>query len=178
VRMQVTISKHSAELAGACATTAQLKDCEGRLVNRMASLGQGLEERVSNAATLVTKAALHQGQGKFEALRDRVLGGVSDLQDQVGSHKWLYSIHRLWMDPDGGGAAAPTCLRGTSSWVAKYCQAIFRQSRATKLEWCRSQSCTRTRLTCQRCKRASARLKWPVPTEPHSLRSASSRSTR
>ena len=77
------MERHGAELAHSCATAAQVKDCEGRLTSRVTAVSHNLEERLSDAATLVTKATLQQSQDKFEALRDRVLSSVSGLEAQV-----------------------------------------------------------------------------------------------
>jgi hypothetical protein len=79
------VSKHATELAHSCATVAQLKDSEGRVMARLAGIGRDVEERISDAASLVGKATLQQSHGNFEALRDRVAGSVSALEEQVAA---------------------------------------------------------------------------------------------
>ena len=81
--LQASCSRHALELEHSCATAAQLKDCEARLTERVAATGHNLEERLSEASALVSKAALQQGHSKFEALRERALGGMSALQEQA-----------------------------------------------------------------------------------------------
>ena len=93
--MQGIARKHTAELESACASTAQVKDCEARFAHRLATLGQGLEDRISDAAAMLSKTALQQGQGKFEALRDRMLSSLGGLQDQVcATSRRCVSLHR------------------------------------------------------------------------------------
>ena len=52
-------------------------------MGRIAAVSQSLEDRLSEASTLVAKATLQQSQDRFEGLRDRVLTSVAGLEEQV-----------------------------------------------------------------------------------------------
>ena len=82
--LQRATDKHGKEL-GTVATGAQLKDCEARLMKRVNTLGSSVETQLADAAQLVSSATVQQGHNKFEALRDRVLGAVDALEQQVAA---------------------------------------------------------------------------------------------
>jgi hypothetical protein len=81
--LQAAVARHSHELSTSSVSVAQLMDCEGRLGSRVGALSEDIEQRLSDVVMHACKAAAQQGQGQYEALRDRLQSEIAALSAQV-----------------------------------------------------------------------------------------------